>query len=111
MREAVKRAATICPIEVGVAIAGGDWKLTIVSKLVDGTLRFGALQRSLGPVSTKTLTRQLRALEDDGIVVRTVFAEVPPRVEYSLTDEGRGLADVAEAMQSWGVRYLAARAY
>ncbi|NYI72535.1 DNA-binding HxlR family transcriptional regulator [Naumannella cuiyingiana] len=107
MRDAVRRAAEICPIEVGVAIAGGDWKLTAVSKLSDGPLRFGELQRSIGPVSAKTLTRQLRALEADGVITRTVHPEVPPRVEYALTDAGRDLARVADAVGEWGRRYLA----
>lgn len=112
MREAVQRAAAICPIEVGVAIAGGDWKLTVVSKLdeADAPVRFGALRAAVGPVSAKTLTRQLRTLEEDGIVTRTVFAEVPPRVEYALTDDGRGLARVADAMGAWSADYLRARA-
>ncbi|NOV99629.1 winged helix-turn-helix transcriptional regulator [Isoptericola chiayiensis] len=110
MREAVRRAADVCPIEVGVAVAGGDWKLTVVSKLEPGPLRFGALQRAVGPVSAKTLTRQLRALETDGIVTRTVYAEVPPRVTYALTAAGAELAEVARALGSWGERYLGASA-
>lgn len=112
MRDAVRRAAEICPIEVGVAIAGGDWKLTTVSTLAKAgdPVRFGALRAAVGPVSAKTLTRQLRALEEDGIVTRTVFARVPPRVEYALTDEGRGLARIAEAMNAWSSTYLHARA-
>lgn len=112
MRDAVRRAAEVCPIEVGVAVAGGDWKLTVVSKLdeSEAPLRFGALRAAVGPVSAKTLTRQLRTLEEDGIVTRTVFAEVPPRVEYALTDQGRGLARVADAMSAWSAEYLRTRA-
>lgn len=106
MRAKIERAAAVCPIEVGVAVAGGDWKLTIVSKLADGTLRFGELRRAVGQVSVKTLTRQLRALEEDGIVTRTVHAQVPPRVDYALTPAGIELADVARAMDAWGARYL-----
>lgn len=106
MRESVRRAAAVCPIEVGVAVAGGDWKLTVVSKLVDGPLRFGALQRAVGPVSAKSLTRQLRALETDGVVVRTVYPEVPPRVTYELTEAGLALADIAAALGRWSDRYV-----
>lgn len=107
MREAVRRALEVCPIEVGVAVAGGDWKLTAVWKLSDGPLRFGELQRAVGPVSAKTLTRQLRALEADGIVVRTVFPEVPPRVTYELTEAGRELASIAVLLGRWSERFVA----
>jgi DNA-binding HxlR family transcriptional regulator len=106
VRESVRRAFAVCPIEVGVAIAGGDWKLTIVSKLTAGPTRFGALQRAVGPVSAKTLTRQLRALETDGVVTRTVFAEVPPRVTYELTESGRALAVIAEELGTWSETYV-----
>ncbi|WP_402468295.1 winged helix-turn-helix transcriptional regulator [Isoptericola aurantiacus] len=109
MRDKVRHAVEVCPIEVGVAVAGGDWKLTAVSKLEPGPLRFGELQRAVGPVSAKTLTRQLRALEVDGIVVRTVYPEVPPRVTYELTEAGRELATVAAQLGRWGERYLASR--
>lgn len=106
MRDAVRRALEICPIEVAVAVAGGDWKLTTVAKLAPGPLRFGELQREVGPVSAKTLTRQLRALEIDGVVIRTVYAEVPPRVTYELTEAGMALADIAEELGSWGKKYI-----
>lgn len=106
MREQVLRAFDICPIEVGVAVAGGDWKLTIAWTLKDGPMRFGELQRSLGPVSAKTLTRQLRALEEDGCLTRTVHAEVPPRVEYALTEAGLGLAEIAGALARWSDRHI-----
>lgn len=106
MRDPVRRALEVCPIEVGVAVAGGDWKLTTVSKLAPGPLRFGELQRAVGPVSAKTLTRQLRALETDGVVIRTVYAEVPPRVTYELTEAGMALADIADQLGSWGKKYV-----
>lgn len=106
MRDSVRRAMEICPIEVGVAIGGGDWKLTAVSKLVAGPLRFGELQREVGPVSAKTLTRQLRALEEDGVVIRTVYPEVPPRVTYELTEAGMALADIADQLGQWGAKYV-----
>jgi DNA-binding HxlR family transcriptional regulator len=107
MRDAIHRALAICPIEVGVAVAGGDWKLTAVSKLVVGPLRFGELQRAVGPVSAKTLTRQLRALEEDGVVIRTIYPEVPPRVTYELTDAGMALAEIADQLGQWGKKYVA----
>lgn len=106
MREQVRRAFAVCPIEVGIAVAGGDWKLTIVSKLAEGTHRFGALQRAVGPVSAKTLARQLQALEEDGVVLRVAHAEVPPRVEYSLTEAGVELAKIGEALGRWSAAYL-----
>lgn len=107
MRDAVRRAQAVCPVEVGVAIAGGDWKLTAVHQLAGGPLRFGELQRAIGPVSAKTLTRQLRALEEDGVVIRTVYAEVPPRVTYELTEAGMALADIADQLGSWGEKHVA----
>lgn len=106
MRNKVRSAFEVCPIEVGVAVAGGDWKLTIVSKLVDGPVRFGRLQGEAGPVSAKTLTRQLRALEDDGILIRTVYPEVPPHVTYELTESGAALAEIAEKLGDWSERYI-----
>jgi DNA-binding HxlR family transcriptional regulator len=106
MRDAVRRAHAICPIEVGVAVAGGDWKLTTVHQLASGAMRFGELQRVVGPVSAKTLTRQLRALEEDGVVIRTVYPEVPPRVTYELTEAGMALADIADQLGQWGQKYL-----
>lgn len=107
MRDSVRRALEVCPIEVGVAVAGGDWKLTAVSTLASGPLRFGELQRAVGSVSAKTLTRQLRALEEDGVVIRTVYAEVPPRVTYELTEAGMALAEIADRLGSWGTKYVA----
>ncbi|MCK0116388.1 HxlR family transcriptional regulator [Isoptericola sp. CG 20/1183] len=106
MRDAVRRALEVCPVEVGIAVAGGDWKLTTVSKLADGPLRFGELQRAVGPVSAKTLTRQLRALETDGVVLRTVYPEVPPRVTYELTEAGRELATIATLLGRWSERFV-----
>ncbi|WP_054806652.1 helix-turn-helix domain-containing protein [Rhodococcus sp. SMB37] len=104
-RKAVETALQVCPVEVAVAVLGGAWKLTIVKHLLDGPRRFGELGRLVGPVSPRVLTRQLRDLETDGIVSRTVFAEVPPRVEYDLTDLGRTL-DIAVAwLDEWGKNF------
>lgn len=95
----------ICPVEVAIAVLGGTWKMTIVKHLLESTLRFGQLQRRLSPVSTRTLTRQLRDLEADGIIHREVFAEVPPRVEYSLTELGRTLGPIVTQLDQWGAGY------
>ena len=77
-----------CPVELGLNILSGKWKLKILWHLSKGTIRFNELQRLLGNITTKTLTEQLRELEEQGIILRTVFPEVPPRVEYSLSEIG-----------------------
>jgi DNA-binding HxlR family transcriptional regulator len=105
MRLPVQRAIEVCPVEVSMAVLGGAWKLSTVKYLLERTHRFGELQRRLGTVTARTLTRVLRDLEADGIVVRTVYAEVPPRVEYSLTDLGRSLDQVVGWLNSWGAAY------
>ncbi|MFC7405475.1 winged helix-turn-helix transcriptional regulator [Georgenia alba] len=97
----------VCPVEVAVSVLGGAWKLTLVKHLLEGTRRFGELRRLVPLVNTKTLTRQLRELEEDGIVSRTVYPEVPPRVEYSLTDVGRSLAPIVRSMDAWGADFTA----
>lgn len=91
-----------CPVEVTIAVAGGKWKPLIIFHLMSGTKRFGELRRLAGNVSQRSLTLQLRELESDGIINREVFAEVPPRVEYSLTQYGRTLEPVLHAMKNWG---------
>lgn len=105
MRQAVKRASQACPVEVAVSVVGGAWKLSIVKYLLEGTHRFGELRRAIGPVSERTLARQLRELEEDGVVIRRVYAEVPPKVEYSLTDLGRSLGGLVAEMNAWGLAY------
>lgn len=107
MRESVVRAMEVCPVEAAVAVLGGTWKLSIVKQLLErGTLRTAELHRAIPQVSQRTLTRQLRELEDDGILGRVVFPEVPPRVEYSLTERGESLGPIVEAMNDWGARLL-----
>lgn len=106
MRLPVSRAMQVCPVEVAVSVLGGTWKLTLVKHLLEGTRRFNELGRLLPLANTKTLTRQLRELEEDGIVLRTAYPEVPPRVEYSLTARGRSLEDLVTAMNDWGAEFV-----
>ena len=95
----------LCPVETTLTLIGDKWKVLILRDLMNKTLRFGELKRSIGTVSQKVLTAQLRDLEHDGLVHREVFAEVPPRVEYSLTDTGRSLEPVIDSMRIWGESY------
>jgi DNA-binding HxlR family transcriptional regulator len=93
-----------CPAEATLAVIGGRWKVPILWHLSAGTRRFFELRNSLTGVTSKMLTQQLRELERHGVVARRVYAEVPPKVEYSLTDRGRTLRPVIEAMCQWGKR-------
>lgn len=95
-----------CPVETTLSIIRSKWQVLILRDLLmNGTMRFKELQRSLGKVSQKVLTDNLRAMEGYGLVHREVFAEVPPRVEYSLTETGRTLQPVLDAMWAWGEGY------
>lgn len=94
-----------CPVETTLLLIGNKWKVLILRDLLDGTKRFGELKRSIGSVSQKVLTQQLRAMENDGLVHREVYAEVPPRVEYSLTELGESLKPILDAMLNWGMDY------
>ncbi len=96
-----------CPVETTLMLIGDKWKVLILRDLMDDTKRFGELRRSIGNVSQKVLTANLRDMEDKGILTRTVYAEVPPRVEYSLTDLGRSLSPILDAMTAWGDDYKA----
>lgn len=106
MRLPVQRAMQVCPVEVAVSVLGGTWKLTLVKHLLEGGRRFNELGRLVPLANTKTLTRQLRELEEDGIVRRTVHDQVPPRVDYALTGLGRSLAPIVEAMDGWGADFV-----
>ncbi|MBF6328415.1 winged helix-turn-helix transcriptional regulator [Nocardia transvalensis] len=108
MRKPVQTALAVCPVEVAVAVLGGAWKLTIIKNLLDGRRRFGELGRLVGPVNPRVLTRQLRELEADGLITRTVYPEVPPRVEYSLTELGESLAPAVAWLNRWGAAYASA---
>lgn len=96
-----------CPVETTLLLIGDKWKVLILRDLMTGTKRFGELKKSIGSVSQKVLTAQLRDMEDKGLVSRKVYAEVPPRVEYSLTELGKSLEPILDAMQSWGTDYQA----
>ena len=96
-----------CPVETTLMLIGDKWKVLILRDLMDGTKRFGELKKSIGSVSQKVLTAQLRDMEENGLVNRTVYAEVPPRVEYSLTDTGHSLKTVIDALWNWGEDYKA----
>lgn len=96
-----------CPVETTLILIGNKWKVLIIRDLMDGTKRFGELKKSIGTISQKVLTTQLRDMEAKGLVMRTVYAEVPPRVEYTLTETGYSLAPVLEAMGVWGTAYQA----
>ena len=99
-----------CSVEATLTVIGGKWKGTILYRLhTDGVLRFNEIRRILPAVSQRTLTAQLRALEADGIIERTVYAEVPPRVEYRLSAYGQTLAPVLAALKTWGDRHKARR--
>ena len=91
-----------CPVEACVEVIGGKWKGVILFHLLGGTKRFNELSRLMPAVTQRMLTRQLRELEDDGIVARKIYAEVPPRVEYSLTEFGLTLEDLLRRLQQWG---------
>ena len=94
-----------CPVETTLSLIGDKWKVLILRDLLPGTKRFGELKKSLGSVSQKILTAQLRDMEQNGLVHRQVYAEVPPRVEYSLTQLGQSLRPILDAMYAWGEGY------
>jgi len=95
-----------CPVEVTLQLIGNKWKVLILRELLEATKRFGELSRGINGISQKMLTQQLRQMEKDNLINRKVYAEVPPKVEYSLTREGRSLEPVLEAMSKWGQEYL-----
>ncbi len=96
-----------CPVETTLTLISDKWKVLILRDLLCGTMRFGELKKSVGHISQKVLTTQLREMEACGLLTRTVYPEVPPRVEYSLTDLGYSLKPVLDAMWSWGSDYKA----
>ncbi|MEM8600435.1 MAG: helix-turn-helix domain-containing protein [Bacteroidota bacterium] len=103
---ALSSAEASCPVTAVVDLVGGKWKIPILWQLGQGTLRFGELRRALPGVSEKMLAQQLGQLTGAGLVARTAFAEVPPRVEYALTPLGRSLAPALDALATWGATHL-----
>ena len=97
----------VCPVETTLTLISDKWKVLILRDLLPGTKRFGELKKSIGNVSQKVLTAQLRQMEASGLLTRTVYPEVPPRVEYTLTDLGYSLKPILDAMWTWGEDYKA----
>src|SRR5215472_7009521 len=97
---------TTCPVARTARIISGKWTLLIIRDLASGVKRFNQLERSLQGISPKTLSERLRSLEEEGIILRQTFAEVPPRVEYTLTEKGRDLVEVVECMRCYGKQWL-----
>lgn len=95
----------VCPVEVTLMLIDDRWKVLILRELLYGTKRFGEIRKALGKVSTKVLTANLRAMEGDGLLTRRVYPEVPPRVEYTLTECGCSLRPILRAMEEWGAGY------
>jgi DNA-binding HxlR family transcriptional regulator len=95
-----------CPVARTAQVICGKWTILIIRDLASGVKRFNQLERSLHGISPKTLSERLRTLEEEGVVIRQTFAEVPPRVEYSLTEKGRDLIAVIDCMRNYGSRWL-----
>ena len=94
-----------CPVETTLMLISDRWKVLIIRDLLEGTKRFGELKKSVGNISQKVLTANLCSMEDAGLLTRKVYAEVPPRVEYTLTETGYSLKPVLDAMVAWGTEY------
>ena len=99
-----------CPVETTLMLISDKWKVLILRDLMPGSKRFGELKKSIGQVTQKVLTSQLRQMEENGLIVRTVYPEVPPRVEYALTELGYSLKPILDAMQTWGENSTAQQA-
>lgn len=101
------QALPACPVETTLTLISDKWKVLILRDLLTGAKRFGQLKKSIGGVSQKVLTAQLRQMEESGLVTRTVYPEVPPRVDYALTELGLSLRPILDAMETWGAAYKA----
>ena len=101
----MKKELPACPVETTLMLISNRWNVLILRDLMEGTKRFGELKKSLGDISKKVLTANLRAMEENGLLIRTVYAQVPPKVEYTLTDTGYSLKPVLDAMVQWGTKY------
>ena len=103
---AIRLPRSHTPLETALSYVSDSWKFIILSHLMNDTMRFGELQKSIGLISQKVLTSNLRSMEEDGLLTRTVYAEIPPRVEYTLTDKGRSLASVLDELSAWGAQHM-----
>ena len=101
----MKKEMPACPVEATLQLIGNRWKVLIIRDLLEGKKRFGELKRSVGTISQKVLTQNLRAMEESGLLTRKIFAEVPPRVEYTLTKTGYSLKPILDSMVAWGLEY------
>ena len=101
---AVSKPLPRCPVEVTLTLIDDRWKVLIIRELLYGTRRFGELRKALGNISTKVLTSNLRSMEDDSLLTRQVYPEVPPKVEYTLTDLGYSLKPILLSMVEWGTQ-------
>jgi len=106
MRKQRHHSYTNCPVEAALDVVGGKWKAVILFRLMEGTRRFNELRRLLPNVTQRMLTNQLRELERDGLVRREIYPQVPPKVEYSLTDLGRTLAPALRELRKWGDKHV-----
>jgi len=95
-----------CPVSFTLSIIGGRWKAAIIWKLSEGPLRFGQLRTAVGKVSDRMLAKQLGEMQEDGLVMRRAYAEVPPRVEYALTEKGKSLEPVLQSVLKWGLEHM-----
>jgi len=101
----MKKELPDCPVETTLMLISDRWKVLIIRDLLEGTKRFGELKKSIGNISQKVLTANLRSMEDSGLLTRKVYAEVPPKVEYTLTETGYSLQPILDAMKEWGIHY------
>lgn len=101
----MEKTLPACPVETTLMLISDRWKVLIIRDLLEGTKRFGELKRSVGNISQKVLTVNLRSMEESGLLTRKVYAEVPPRVEYTLTETGYSLKPILDAMVEWGTQY------
>lgn len=101
----MKKELPNCPVETTLQLMDDKWKVMIIRDLLEGTRRFGELKKSVTGITQKVLTSNLRAMEENGILTRKVYAEVPPKVEYTLTETGYSLKPILDAMVKWGTEY------
>ena len=101
----MKTELPACPVEITIGLIGDKWKVLIIRDLLTGTKRFGELKKSLSGITQKVLTNNLRQMETSGLILRKVYAEVPPKVEYSLSDTGLSLKPILDSMVEWGNEY------